>query len=213
MISNTSGTMTAAKRISSQLTPLTPVWKASGTSSRMARRSATAPKQVCAPVATTRAVAVPETTLVPMKSRLGCAMTSASPGRASANFSTGSDSPVSAACATKRSRAASTRQSAGTMSPAARWTRSPGTSSRSGMSCGGGGPGAGELAVTRRSTLARLPTRAFSRSTARPERPSCTKRMPVLRATMATMTSAEAAPSVNAETPASADSSRLKGSL
>src|SRR2546430_4146910 len=46
-----------------------------------------------------------------------------------ASFSAGIDSPVSAACWTWRSRASSRRASAGTRSPAASRTMSPGTSS------------------------------------------------------------------------------------
>ncbi len=56
-----------------------------------------------------------------------------SAGSGSARFSTGSDSPVSAASATRSSRTSSSRRSAGTLSPEASRTTSPGTSSRASM--------------------------------------------------------------------------------
>ena len=118
LISSTNGTITKAKRISSQLTLLTPAWNAVGAWSPTVTRWATVPKQVSWPVATTSAMAVPETTFVPMNSRLFCSSAPPSSLLASANFSTGSDSPVIAAWATNRSLATSTRQSAGIMSPA-----------------------------------------------------------------------------------------------
>ena len=83
----------------------------------------------------TTAVAEPETTLVPMNRMLSSSSGFTVPAsRCSVNFSTGMDSPVMAACATNRSLAESTRQSAGTMSPAESTITSPGTSRRIGSS-------------------------------------------------------------------------------
>ena len=137
---------------------------------------------------------------------------------AETNFSTGSDSPVMADCATNKSRAVSTRQSAGIMSPADSATKSPGTTWRSGISrrvaaavvaeAAGGAPG-----PSRRITVAVLPTRLLSDSAARLARPSCTKRMPVLRATITPMTTVARTSPVNHDTPASTVSSRLNGFL
>jgi hypothetical protein len=62
-----------------------------------------------------------------------------------------------------------------------------------------------------RSTLAWLLTMALSASAAWLLRRSCTKRMPVARATMARMTVAERRSCVSQDTPARAVSSRLKG--
>ena len=84
---------------------------------------------------TTTAVAVPLSTLVPMKQ-----MFLSSVGELSSfvsgswNFSTGSDSPVRLPWLTKRSFEDSSRTSPGIMSPAASLTMSPGTKSRSGIS-------------------------------------------------------------------------------
>ena len=83
----------------------------------------------------TRAVAVPLTTLVPRKAALGSSKgLRDGPSTGAAVFSTGSDSPVSVDCVTNRSFADSRRTSAGTMSPAESFTRSPGTNSRIGIS-------------------------------------------------------------------------------
>ena len=157
-----------------------------------------------APVATTSAVAVPETTLVPMKSRLFCSSVAWWVAvLAWATFSTGSDSPVMADCATNRLRELSTRQSAATMSPADSATTSPGTSVRMGTS----------LAWPWRITVAVLLTMALRLSAVRRERPSCTKRMPVLKATITAITVVPLASPVVKDTAASAVSSRLKGFL
>jgi hypothetical protein len=166
---------------------------------------------VSSPVAITSAVAEPDAMLVPMKTRLGDASGSSPGGRPGADFSTGADSPVSAPWATYRSRTASSRQSAGTMSPADRASTSPGTSRPMGSSaCGAAraAPPAG-----RRSTVAVLPTSARRPSAAWCARPSCTKRMPVLSATIAPITAVALRSELLADTAASALSSRLKGLL
>src|SRR5206468_2729399 len=85
-------------------------------------------RHVRGPAATTSAVAVPLTTDVPRKTTLrasaGCR---GAISMSAASFSAGIDSPVSAACWTWRSRASRRRASAGTRSPAASRTMSPGT--------------------------------------------------------------------------------------
>ena len=84
---------------------------------------------------TTTAVAVPLSTLVPMKQMFFSSvgeLTGLVSG--SWNFSTGSDSPVRVPWLTKRSLEVSTRTSPGIMSPAERLMMSPGTRSRSGIS-------------------------------------------------------------------------------
>ena len=80
---------------------------------------------------TTITAADPLVTLVPRKAMLGSS-SGFLPGwvQTPALFSIGSASPVSADCATKRSLAKINLTSAGTMSPAARRTTSPGTNSR-----------------------------------------------------------------------------------
>ncbi len=66
-------------------------------SEREARRAAMSPKEVLAPVATTSALAVPLTTEVPRKTMFSASgLVETSSPRAC--FSTGSDSPVNAAC-------------------------------------------------------------------------------------------------------------------
>ena len=203
LISSTTGTMMAANLMSSQLTLLRPVWKALGPVSAAVACAATAPKKLRAPVWTTSAVAVPETTLVPMKTRLAWARGSGScSGPANcANFSTGSDSPVKAAWEMNRSRAVSRRQSAGIMSPADSSSTSPSTSFLIGTSrrpC--------------RITVAVLLTSAFSDSAARLDRCSCTKRSAVLSATMVLITTVALRSCVAQDTAARAVSSRLNGS-
>ena len=96
------------------------------------------PNIVRAPVDTTTPRALPEITVEPMKARSSRSVSArpmAVPSSASsARFSIGSDSPVSDAWLTKRSRAAKMRRSAGTMSPDERWMTSPTTISSMGVS-------------------------------------------------------------------------------
>src|SRR5215831_17979450 len=91
-------------------------------------------------------------------------------------FSSGTDSPVSIAWLTKRSFADSSRTSAGTMSPADKYTMSPGTRSAIGISRGRG--------MQARSTAVVELTIALSSSAARLERNSCQKRSSVLKSTI-----------------------------
>ena len=128
---------------------------------------------------TTTAVAVPLSTLVPMKhvflSSVGELTAFVS---ASWNFSTGSDSPVRLPWLTKRSLEESTRTSPGIMSPADSLMMSPGTRSRSGIS----------LASPSRTTVAVTWIMALSFAAAASARASCKKRSATLSTTMAAIT-------------------------
>jgi hypothetical protein len=126
--------ITTMKRMSRRLTPRMPFSKLVGARLPTTLR-AMPPRYVLSPVQRTMAVAVPLTTFVPWNARLSISKGLAE-GRwtAAAVFSTGSDSPVSTACVTKRSFAESRRTSAGIMSPAESFTMSPGTRSRMGTS-------------------------------------------------------------------------------
>jgi hypothetical protein len=97
---------------------------------RVPRRFAMSPNTVRGPVASATAMAVPLTTEVPRKTNAGSSGPIATASGAPACLSTGSDSPVSIACWTERSRASSRRASAGTRSPADRRIKSPGTTAR-----------------------------------------------------------------------------------
>ena len=121
LIRNTSGTITSMKRMRSQLTLLTPTSKAV-VGRRPSSPRAIEPVAVRPPVFTTTDVAVPLTTLVPMKQMVARSNVdgAVTPAGGVSNFSTGSASPVSADWLMNRSLAPSRRTSAGTMSPAER---------------------------------------------------------------------------------------------
>ncbi len=158
---STTGTMTSMKRISTQETELTPFSKpvaGLGASSEPAMP----PSTVSSPTARTTATAVPETMLLPKKASAGFS-SRVSQDEAAADFSSGSLSPVRAAWLMKRSFERRMRTSAGTMSPAARWTMSPTASSSSGSSAFPAGS---------RSTAAVVRTISLSRAAALPERVS-----------------------------------------
>ncbi len=88
------------------------------------------PSSVADPVATTTARPRPLATWVPEKTTLERSATAASSATGAGAFGTGSDSPVSAASATRSPAPSTTRASAAMASPAARTRRSPGTTSR-----------------------------------------------------------------------------------
>ena len=231
-MSITTGAITSMKRIRIQLTRLMPCWNCVGAREVCVTRPANWPKYVSEPVATTSALPAPLTTLVPMKAMFSSSSGLADCTRGDICFSTGSDSPVSAACATKRSLAFRMRQSAGTMSPAESSTTSPGTRSASGTSrccdpvaCKAAPkkrrplPASGDPASLRR-TVAVLRTIAFRASAARFERCSCTKRSTVEISTIEPMiatavqdwsSGAAMRTSVSHDRTASAVSSRLNG--
>lgn len=165
------------------------------------------PNTAWRPVSTTSAVAVPLTTAVPISARLAMSPAASPLAPSAANFSTGMDSPVSAAWFTNRSLAVSRRTSAGTRSPAARWMTSPGTSSAIGMSlvcaCA---PAAG-----RRRTAMTVCTIARSAAAALPERLSCHVASPTLNATMHVMTDAACQSRMRPDSAARQSSIRFNG--
>ena len=92
------------------------------------------PISVAGPVATTTPPPRPYVTAVPAKAMFRRSPRAVSSGRALTSFSTGNDSPVSAASSACRLTASKSRRSAGTRSPEASSTTSPGTRSRAGTS-------------------------------------------------------------------------------
>ncbi len=94
------------------------------------------PNCVSMPVAYTTARAVPETTDVPAKTRLGRS-SSVSPGRSdgSPDLRAGMASPVSVVLFVRRPNSSTTRASAGMLSPSARTSTSPGTSCWASICC------------------------------------------------------------------------------
>ena len=127
LIRNTAGTITRIKRIISQVKLSIPLSKLVRTRGP-AIACASEPRDVSLPVVRTAAVAVPVSTFVPRKQRLDSSyglLVSRVSQRS--DFSTGIVSPVKVAWFTKRSLDESILTSAGTISPAARRTRSPGT--------------------------------------------------------------------------------------
>jgi hypothetical protein len=93
--------------------------------------AAIAPKAVRAPVPTTTPVADPSWTTVPMNAQPGWSSGSRSVV-ASADFTTGMDSPVRTASSHSSSSTSSRRMSAGTSAPTRSATMSPGTNSVTG---------------------------------------------------------------------------------
>ncbi len=92
------------------------------------------PKYVSSPVLRTRAIADPDTMLVPRNPMLGSSVMGSMP-LAVVNFSTGLDSPVREAWSTNVSFVSKNLTSAGTMSPDDSLRRSPGTSSSTSTVC------------------------------------------------------------------------------
>ena len=150
---------------------------------RRARLVTMPPNAVREPVAVTSASARPLTTLEPTNTR---SLASAGFSEAALSswlefaptfFSTGSDSPVSAACCTCKSLATSSRASAGTSAPAVKRIRSPGTISLRGNSS----HAPSRLTVAVGATCTRKPSAAIC------ERRVCAKSSPMLPITMAAM--------------------------
>jgi hypothetical protein len=110
----------------------------------------------------------------------------------SAFFSTGIDSPVSALWLTKKSLVEIKRRSAGTRDPASSTTMSPGTTWASGIS----------VSFPSRTAFTVVRTIAWSFSTARPERSSCTKESTVLMTIMPATTKPERRSPMMKDTPA-----------
>ncbi len=129
---------------------------------------------------------------------------------AGADFSTGNDSPVRMAWLMKRSFAETRRKSAGTMSPAARCTMSPATSSPTGTSMRSLWP-----SDARRVTVAVLRTIALRFSAAFEERYSWVKLSSTLMPTITAMMigPVRSLASVASCTTANTSSTMMKGFL
>ena len=132
-MNSTTGTMMSIKRISTQETSFTPFSNVV-LGGLLSRSLAIWPSTVSAPTATTTALALPLTTLLPIKARFAVSVRDRLFSAGAASFSTGSLSPVSADWLTNRSLALSILRSAGIMSPADRQTRSPTAISSMGIS-------------------------------------------------------------------------------
>ena len=177
LIRSTAGTMTSMKRINTQETELIPFSKLVLGGLTLSS-PAMLPSIVLFPTATATALALPLTTLLPIKARSGTSVSDAVPRKGRACFSTGSLSPVMADWLTNRSLAESMRTSAGTMSPAESQTISPAAISSSGSSV---------LPVSCLSTQAVVRIMPESLAAAFPLRVSCTKRRIPESITMAVM--------------------------
>ena len=106
-------------------------WSGVGSDSTVWIIAAIAPSSVFIPVSATIPAPRPYVMIVPMKAMLRRSpIVTSFASRASVTFSTGSDSPVSAASCTRRFALSTRRRSAGTTLPASRRTTSPGTRSR-----------------------------------------------------------------------------------
>ncbi len=128
-------TTTAA--MSARRLPSRSSWRCSGVMPSGASRiiPAMRPISVSMPVAVTTISPRPRVTTVFMKLMLPRSASGAFSAAPPACFSTGSDSPVSAASSICSALATQSRPSAGVLSPASSTTRSPGTSSAASISC------------------------------------------------------------------------------
>ena len=176
LTNSTTGTISSIKRMSTQETELTPFSKVV-LEGLVFSSLAIRPSMVSLPTASTRAFALPLTTLLPKKARLAVSVKASRWGRASPSFSTASLSPVRADWLTNKSLAPRMRRSAGIMSPAERCTRSPTTSSSRGISA----------FWPSRSTQAVVWSIPSSLSATLPLRVSWTKRSPPESSTMVAM--------------------------
>ena len=123
------------------------------------------PVSVPSPVSTTSPKPWPDTIMVPAKTMFARSASGVSAPSASQCLPTAADSPVSAASAAFIARASMTLRSAGTRSPAASHTKSPGTSARAFSRC----------LVPLRCTVASLATLRASAASAFSARPSWMK--------------------------------------
>ena len=129
--------MTSMKRIISQTKAFDARGRSRSRPCGSARSAATLPRKVRMPGVdrdAARRAARPRCCPGSRRSSGRRCLRRAAPDRASASFSTGMDSPVSADWVTKKSLAARMRRSAGMIEPAARTTMSPGTISAIGTS-------------------------------------------------------------------------------
>ena len=187
----TNSTINTVRRMISMPNRRMPTAKAvaGGFSARLVARW---PSAVLPPVRQTTIVAVPLITEVPAKTAFDAPAGFSAPRAASpACFSAGYGSPVRRAWLTKRSRLSSSRESAGTRSPAISSTMSPGTSWSIGTE---------RLAPSRR-TVACTATDRRSASTAFCARTSWTKSSVMLIVTMVTTMTKLATSPVAADSP------------
>ncbi len=210
--SSTSGAARSMQRTSARRTDRRP--RSTSDSGRGLRpRPASSSVCVCGPVASTTAVAVPRTTVLPANSRVPAVVSGPSSpaardgrrrgaGRGSradgGALATGSSSPDSDDWSTSRSRACNSRASAGTGSPAASSTTSPGTRSSGGTSLSRGAvPGAG-----RRRTVTVVAACARSSRESRSPRTACHSRSPTpSAATTSTSVALPGLPATASSTP------------
>jgi hypothetical protein len=177
-------------------------WRSSGLSSGLTRwlSAAIRPSSVCMPVAVVIARASPPVHVVPLNSRFSASSSGTRLSPASADRVTGADSPVTV------DRSTSTlpdrmRPSAQIRSPSLTASRSPGTSSRAGISS----------SVPSRITRARSGRKAARASTARSASISCTKAKTAFRTMTVAMAMASRGVPLAQASAAAAASSRARG--
>ena len=183
---STPSTATAAQITRQPAAMVLPRWSSRrasgvGSGSMVSSIPAMRPISVSIPVAVTRAVQLPLTTIVPMRTMFSPAGTR----------STGTDSPVSSD-SSQETPPSSSSASAGTRSPAAKRITSPGTASAAGIS----------RRAPSRNTFAVGAASRERASSVRSVRTSCKKPMRALRRTMASMASASRPSPSTAEIPA-----------
>ncbi len=161
------------------------------------------PSPVAWPVATTTAVPSPASTAVPACSRLDRPASPVAAGTGCSLLPTGAASPVSVDSSTRRPRAASTRASAGTTSPAPTATTSPGTRLAAGTS---------DMYPSRWSRAVGAVI-ARSASIARPARTSVTVSVTATAAMIAAIAIASRSSPNTADSTATAISSSCSGSV
>ncbi len=166
---------------------------------------ATWPSSVSAPVATTKPVARPCVTSVPLKAMLMRSPNGRSPaGKRSCIFSTVTDSPVSADSSTRSWATSWSRRSAGTRLPASSSTTSPGTKCSVCTTC---------TWPPARRTVACGAAMRCKACKAWSARHSCQKPMAALSTTMSTMTSVSARSPISPDRTAAASSTKIMKSL
>ncbi len=152
------------------------------------------------PVATTNPSPLPAATSVPLYAMFVLSATGASSrSSGAAVFSTGSDSPVSAASSVRSRTASESRTSAGTTEPVWSTTRSPGTSRSAPTSRG----------LPSRTTVAVGAAIRFSAAIARSARYSCTKPSTAFRTTITAMAIVSAASPITPATTAATMSTMI----
>ena len=162
------------------------------------------PTSVPMPVATTMPAPRPAVTMA-VANAMFDRSPSGAPGRttAEASFSTGTDSPVSAASCMRSPAASTSRRSAGAMLPSPSCTRSPGTRSRAGTT----------ISMPSRTTRASGALIDLSASSEDCALRSCTMPMTAFTITMAKMMPASAHSCRSADSTAATRRMRIMGSV